>query len=184
MRWRTLMMQCIACGALGAYTLALAQPLRIFEDDEEKKGFAEREVKLPPPPKAENLVKFEASAANTNNFFIDATSILISDDGVVRYTMVVKSPSGAENVSYEGIRCETTELKVYAYGRRDGSWANASAPAWRKIVYKDVNRQHGVLYSHYFCPDGAPIRTPQAAIQRFKYGVPYGEPPRSSSGRY
>jgi hypothetical protein len=174
----------LLCCVLALPALAAAQPLKIFEDDEEKKEFVEREIKLPPAPKAENLVKFEASAANSNNFFIDATSILISDDGVVRYTMVVKSPSGAENVSYEGIRCETTELKVYAYGRRDGTWSNATAPAWKKIVYKDVQRQHGVLYSHYFCPDGAAIRSPQAAIQRFKYGVPYGEPPRSSSGKY
>lgn len=170
--------------ALALPALAVAQPLKIFEDDEEKKDFVEREVKLPAPPRAENLIKFEPGAANTNNFFIDGTSITISDDGVVRYTMVVKSPSGAENVMYEGIRCETTEVKTYAYGRRDGSWSNASAPAWKKIVYKDLNRQHAVLYSNYFCPDGAPIRSPQVAIQRFKYGVPYGEPPRSSSGRY
>jgi hypothetical protein len=163
-----------------------AQPLQIFGGDEEaeKKELPERELKLPPFPKEGSLLPFEASAANTNRFFIDADSILIGDDGVVRYTMVVKSPSGAENVSYEGIRCDTTEQKFYAFGRRDGTWSNVRAPAWRKIQYKDVNRQYGVLYSNYFCPDGAPIRSAKDAIQRFKYGVPYGEPPRSSSGRY
>lgn len=174
----------LAMCLLMTQALAFAQPLRVFGDDEAQPQFAEVDVKLPPPPKTENLVRFEPSAANMNQFFIDANSISISADGVVRYTMVIKSPSGAENVSYEGIRCETTELKVYAFGRRDGSWSNASAPAWKKIEYKQVNRQHGVLYSYYFCPDGAPIRSPQAAVQRFKYGVPYGEPPRSSSGRY
>ncbi|MEO8443328.1 MAG: CNP1-like family protein [Betaproteobacteria bacterium] len=173
----------LAWGALLLPLTVAAQPLQIFggDEDAEKKESVEFEVKLPPMPKTENLVPFEASAANTNNFFIDATSILIGADGIVRYTMVVKSPSGAENISYEGMRCETTEQKTYAYGRRDGTWSNARAPAWKKIVYKDINRQHAVLYSHYFCPDGEPIRSAKDAIQRFKYGVPYGQPPRSSN---
>lgn len=181
---RRVIVHCIAIYVLIAHSLAIAQPLRIFGDDEEQSQFNEVAIKLPPFPKPENLVRFEASAANTNEFFIDATSITIGSDGVVRYTMVVRSPSGAQNVSYEGIRCETTEQKAYAFGRRDGTWSNASAPAWKKIEYKQLQRQHGVLYSHYFCPDGAPIRSAEAAIQRMKYGVPYGEPPRSSSGRY
>lgn len=160
-----------------------AQPLQIFggDDDGEKKEYVEREVKLPPFPKDGSLLPFEASAANTNRFFIDADSISIGDDGTVRYTMVVRSPSGAENISYEGIRCETTEQKFYAFGRRDGTWSNVRAPAWRKIQYKDVNRQYGVLYANYFCPDGSPIASVKDAINRFKYGVPYGQPPRSNS---
>ena len=153
------------------------------EPDPEKKAFVEREVKLPPLPKTENLLEFQPSAANTNKFFIDANSILIDSDGTVRYTLVVKSPSGAENVTYEGIRCETIEQKYFAFGRRDGTWSEARNPVWRKIQYKDANRQYGVLYASYFCPDGSPIRSSKDAINRFKYGVPYGEPPRSSSGR-
>ena len=162
---------------------ASAQPLHIFggDEDAEKKEFVEREVKLPPLPKEGNLLSFEPSAANNNRFFIDADSISIGDDGTVRYTLVVRSPSGAENISYEGIRCETTEQKFYAFGRRDGTWSNVRAPVWRKIQYKDVNRQYGVLYANYFCPDGSPIASAKDAINRFKYGVPYGQPPRSDS---
>lgn len=153
------------------------------EPDPEKKEFVEREVKLPPLPKPENLLEFQPSAANANKFFIDANSISIDPDGTVRYTLVVKSPGGAENISYEGIRCETIEQKYFAFGRRDGTWSEARAPLWRKIHYKDINRQYGVLYASYFCPDGSPIRSARDAINRFKYGAPYGEPPRTSSGR-
>ena len=175
----------LAWCALTLSLVASAQPARILgdEEDADKKEFVEREVKLPPLPKDGNLLQFEASAANTNRFFIDADSISIGDDGTVRYTLVVKSPSGAENISYEGIRCETTEQKFYAFGRRDGTWSSVRAPVWRKIHYKDVNRQYGVLYANYFCPDGSPIASVKEAINRFKYGVPYGQPPRSSSGR-
>jgi len=181
LRWLTSLASC----AIIAPLMASAQPVSIFpgDDDAEKKEFIEREVKLPPFPKDGSLLQFDPSAANSNRFFVDADSISIDDDGTVRYTLVVKTPGGGENVSYEAIRCETTELKAYAFGRRDGTWSNARAPVWRKIRYQDVNRQHGVLYAHYFCPDGAPIASVKDAINRFKYGVPYGQPPRSSNRR-
>lgn len=180
-RWLTSLASC----ALIAPLMASAQPVSIFpgDDDAEKKEFIEREVKLPPFPKDGSLLQFDPSAANSNRFFVDADSISIGDDGTVRYTLVVKTPSGGENVSYEAIRCDTTEQKAYAFGRRDGTWSNARAPVWRKIRYQDVNRQHGVLYANYFCPDGAPIASVKDAINRFKYGVPYGQPPRSSNRR-
>ena len=181
LRWLTSLASC----ALIVPLMAFAQPVSIFsgDDDAEKKEFIEREVKLPPFPKDGSLLQFDPSAANSNRFFVDADSISIDDDGTVRYTLVVKTPGGGENISYEAIRCETTELKAFAFGRRDGTWSNARAPAWRKIRYQDVNRQHGVLYAHYFCPDGAPIASVKDAINRFKYGVPYGQPPRSSNRR-
>jgi len=180
-RWLTSLASC----ALIAPLMASAQPVSIFpgDDDAEKKEFIEREVKLPPFPKDGSLLQFDPSAANSNRFFDDADSISIDDDGTVRYTLVIKTPSGGENVSYEAIRCETTEQKAFAFGRRDGTWSNARAPVWRKIRYQDVNRQHGVLYANYFCPDGAPIASVKDAINRFKYGVPYGQPPRSSNRR-
>jgi hypothetical protein len=153
------------------------------EDEGAAKSPAELEVKLPAMPQPANLLPFEPSAASSNRFFIDAESISVNDDGTVRYTLVARSPSGAENVSYEGIRCDTIEQKYYAFGRRDGTWSNARSSVWRRIEYKEVNRQHGVLYKDYFCPDGSPILSAKDAINRFKYGVPYGAPPRSNNRR-
>jgi hypothetical protein len=164
-------------------TLAAGTPTRAADDDEESKPHAEIEVKLPPPPKPESLLEFKPSAASSNQFFIDALSITIDSDETVRYTLVIRSPSGVDNVSYEGIRCDTVEQKYYAYGRRDGSWTKAQSGAWRRIRYQEVSRQHGVLYKDYFCPDGSPIASVNEAINRFKYGVPYGAPPRSGNRR-
>lgn len=163
--------------------IANAQLPKLFggDDDPDKKEFIELEVKLPPLPKPENLLEFQPSAASSNRYYIDAQSIFIGDDGTVRYTLVVRSAGGAENISYEGMRCETTEQKYYAFGRRDGTWSNARDPAWRRIQYKEVNRQYGVLYADYFCPDGGQIRSVKDAVNRFKYGVPSGRPPRSDS---
>ena len=166
----------VCCVLLPAATVA--QPRADLEEEgEDKKQWAELDVKPPPYPKPANLIPFEVSAASSNRFYIDPESISIGGDGVVRYTLVVKSPSGAENVSYEGMRCETREQKYYALGRRDGTWANARASEWRYIEYKDINRQHGVLYVDYFCPGRRkPIGSVKDAINRFKYGVPPPSP--------
>ena len=171
----------IGCAILSV--AAFGQSRGEAEDDGDSKPQGELEVKLPAPPKAENLLPFEAGTANSNRFFIDAPSILVGDDGIVRYTLVIKSAAGAENVSYEGMHCDNVEQKYYAFGRRDGSWSNAQNSTWKRIQYKEINRQHGVLYSDYFCPDGSPIRSAKDAINRFKYGVPKGGPPRSGNKR-
>ena len=43
----------------------------------------------------------------------------------------------------------------------------------RYIEPKDINRQHGVLYLDYFCPDKKrPVGSAKDIINRFKYGVP------------
>jgi hypothetical protein len=147
--------------------------------DAEKKTLPELAVVLPAMPKSENLLEFQASAASTSHYFIDAASISIEKDGTVRYTLVVKGSGGGENISYEAIRCDTLEQKAFAFGRRNGTWANAKESAWRRIQYKTGNLQYAVLYTDYFCPDGKPIRSPKDAITAFKYGVPYGQPPRT-----
>jgi hypothetical protein len=56
---------------------------------------------------------------------------------VVRYTVVVKSPAGAETVSFEGMRCESGERKLYAFGRADGQgggeWSRNRYARWDVI---------------------------------------------------
>lgn len=159
----------LACCALPP----LAANAQLFRDSEEiEKSWLEAEIKLPPIPRPGALLEFEAGAASANRFYVDPESISVGGDGVVRYTLVVKGPGGGENISYEGIRCETREQKYYAFGRRDGAWSTARSSEWRRIEYKEINRQHGVLYADYLCPDRKPVKSSQDAINRFKYGVP------------
>lgn len=170
----TLTLRLLVAGCVLVPAVTAAQPRSDLEDEDgNKKLWRELEVKLPPHPRSANIIAFDVSAASSNRFYIDPESISVGGDGVVRYTVVVRSPGGAENISYEGIRCETREQKYYAFGRRDGTWANARSGEWRYIEYKDINRQHGVLYLDYFCPDKKkPVGSPKDIINRFKYGVP------------
>lgn len=121
------------------------------EFDEQKKPWAEIEAQLPPYPRDETLLRFEAGAATANRFYIDAPSLSVGEDGVVRYTMLIRAAGGATNVSFEGIRCETREQKLYAVARSDGRWTRARDPAWRHIEYRELNRHHGVLFADFFC---------------------------------
>lgn len=77
--------------------------------DGEKPAWQESAINLPAAPKKENLLSFYVSATATIDFSIDAKSVSIDKDGVVRYTLVAASRTGATNISYEGICCQSAE---------------------------------------------------------------------------
>jgi len=138
-----------------------------YEFDNEK-PWLEMQHQLPAFPKEENLLPFYVSATTDNLFFVDSASISVGEDGVVRYTLLVKSSQGATNLSFEGVRCTTHEKKVYAFGRADGTWAKARVSKWEGISYQDRNRQHHVLYDDFFCSGGIIAANPEQAISSFK----------------
>lgn len=144
---------------------------RNFDDPDEVK-WEERETSLPAAPRDEDLLEFFVSAVTSNRFFVDAKSLSVGTDGVVRFSLIVKTSGGATNVTFEGIRCESREHKLYATGRADGNWAKARTAEWRPIVNKPVNRHHASLSRDYFCPNGSPIRTADEgrdALERGKH---------------
>jgi hypothetical protein len=151
-----------------------------FEDAPKK--WEEAAIQLPNPPAAANLMEFYVGPTATQDFFVDGQSMSISGDGVIRYTLVSKSRSGAINISYEGIRCATAERKQYAYGRQDGTWDLARNPAWRPITELVANRQHAALVKDYFCDTNTIAGTLTDIIKRIKYKRPLAPARDYSSG--
>lgn len=135
---------------------------------EESKSWVELQQQLPPYPKAENEVEFYVGPATPHHFFLDKNAISIGSDGVVRYSLIVKTAGGAENVSFEGIRCATKEMKIYAVGGMNGQWMEPLHSDWRDINYQDVNRQHNQLYFNILCPDRLPARNVDDILRRMK----------------
>jgi hypothetical protein len=134
-----------------AVTLCHAQS-RFEEDfDDPDKPWAEITIQLPPAPQAADLLTFDVSQTATQSFAIDAKSVTAGADGVVRYTLVAISASGAKNISYEGIRCESYERKLYAFGQKDGSWSRSRRDRWELINGNAANRQHAALARDYLC---------------------------------
>ena len=141
------------------------------EDDErEVKNWQEAPVDMPAAPQPANLLSFYVSASTENRFFIDGTSLALGADGVVRYVLVVQAAGGARNVSFEGMRCETRERRVYASGRPDGSWSRSRNQDWQRIRDVPANRQHTALYYDYFCPGGSIVASVAAALEAFRRG--------------
>jgi len=175
---RTSVIAVLAAATIGA-TVANAQRGNWdAEFDENKKEWKEIEAKLPLYPKDANLLPFEAGGASPHRFFVDALSLSIGDDGIVRYSLVVKTAGGATNVTYEGMRCDTRQQKYYAVGHLNGTWTRARNPQWRRIEYQEVNRHHGVLFADFLCSGsraGEPASV-ELIVRRLKYGQ---RPPRN-----
>lgn len=138
-------------------------------DDAATKPQSDAETVNPPAyPNAQDLVGFFVSAANDFEFFIDAKSIAV-DGGIVRYTLVARSPEGVDNVSYEAIRCGSSDYRIYAIGHSDRTWAQRPTP-WRPITPKSVQRWRHALLKDYFCPGGVPIFTADEGIDALRRG--------------
>jgi hypothetical protein len=106
-----------------------------------------------PPPRLDRArllaLALPRSADTDFRYYVDPGSVSVGADRIVRYVLLVRSPSGAENVSFEGIRCPD-EYRVYAVGRADGSWGGR-ATEWRPIPRNSRAGQNALSRS-YFCP--------------------------------
>ena len=116
----------------------------------------------------EDLLPFEVSPTQTQEFFIDSNSLTVGEDEI-RYTMVSKSRAGAVNITYEGMKCATFEIKRYAYGSKDGKWTVSKHAVWRDIQFYSSNRPHGALAQDYFCEEKAIAGKKEDMIFRIKY---------------
>ena len=143
-----------------------------FKDEfESDKPWVEQMTQLPAYPEAKNLMAFDAGAVTSNQYLVDTTSIKIGQDGVIRFTLVIKSSSNAMNVSYEGLRCATSERKLYALGRDDKTWAQSRVSEWQKL---DLVRQFYAqreLAKNIFCPHQQIVSTTEEAVQALKAGM-------------
>lgn len=139
-------------------------------EDPDAPQWQEEEAALPAFPQESNLLPFYVGEMTAHRFFIDATSLSVGKDGVVRYALVVRTSGGATNISFEGMRCETREFKIYASGRGDGTWTAARKSEWRRIENKPVNRYHAALSRDLFCPNGTVVRTPDEGRNALRLG--------------
>lgn len=151
--------QFLAVAGLIAVSVAVAGPADVDEDATELHYRAEpgsewREdtLALPDFPRPKALVELELARGELPfSVFVDTDSVSVGDDYIVRYTVVLRSARGAENVSYEGIRCTQRQFKRYAYGS-GGRLQPSARPEWRYIRSTRQDAYRRELADHYFCP--------------------------------
>lgn len=179
MRQRFALAAALACAALAGS--ASAQPNNPFGPDfkpgdispyvDSRPDWKEGDTVLPAYPQASNLIEFSAGALSSFRFFVDAESISPGADGIVRYTLVARSSSGNDNVSFSGLRCKTAEHRLFANGRTsDKTWVPQRDSPWKVVEVKAYNRQHLVLMRDFFCPAAVPIMTRAEGIDALRKG--------------
>lgn len=157
-------------GACGPITVKLPTFGPDPKEEGDKPKAPEDAVVLPAFPREDRLLPFYVGGASRNRFFIDPASLSVVQHDLVRYTVVIRSPAGAQNVIYEGLNCSKQEYKVYAFGRNNGTWTEARKPGWRFIDVDDANPYRAVLFDNFFCPRKIPVRNSAEAVRAVKGG--------------
>ena len=151
-----------------------AAPMEDEDSGEPPPPIAEKEVALPPFPSSEALIPVYAGVTSSNRFFLDRSSLAIGDEDIVRFVLVTRSPSGVENVSFEGVRCQTFERRIYAVGRSDRTWSKSRNAKWMRISSSTISLPHWELARRYFCDFGLPVGSPSQILDAVRRGGPPG----------
>ena len=124
---------------------------------------------LPETSAPATWTKFKAQRFIQHETALDPSSISVGGDGITRYTLLVRTARGIDNVSYEGIRCSTQEWKMYATGRPDGGWSRTPAPRWQRIEQSGLNAIRYTLWDEYVCDrDGVTPKNGSVVIAKIK----------------
>jgi hypothetical protein len=148
--WLLLMSTFIATPLL-ARDILLDDPLPDPEYNEPKQQWLESKVQIPRKIDADDLQEFQVAAGNTGfRYFLERGSLNLDSDGAIRFTLVIRSHSGATNSSYEGFRCGERLYKVYAYGGRD-TLTPAPGMSWQPIPKDESTDYRAALYDDLLC---------------------------------
>lgn len=153
----------LACALMLAVGQAGAQ-LRDEDPD-----WRESEVPAPPDFDAARVIPLEMPRHMSVRLGVDPGTLRITSDGIVRYVMVAQSPSGTVNATYEGIRCLTAEVKVYARYTSSKVWSMISKPEWKPLRDNQPS-PHALAFARQGACDGrsTAMSTPQAIVDKLK----------------
>jgi hypothetical protein len=151
------------------YGVRIQEP---YGPDPDKKGWVEALVKPPPYPKEKDLKTLDIDTPEVPyRYLIDAATLEVYKDGVVRYSLIVESPSGTRNVFFEGYRCRDNQYKVYAFGTQDGTFREARKPGWKQLTGGSVAQSRRQLGRRYLCNDlGFPYKRKEIMNRVAGYG--------------
>lgn len=140
------------------------------------KTFKEAEAELPPLPKDADLIVFSVPSTGALQFAVDGKSVTVGQDNVVRYTVVISSQSGARNVTYEGIRCDVFERKLYATLPQGATeWVpnrSESNSVWHRMDTGLRNSYSATLALDYFCDGRTVAGKPAKMLELMRYHAP------------
>ena len=81
---------------------------------------------------------------------------------------MIEAAGGAKNASFEGLRCESGERRLYAYGHPDGTWSKARNAGWESIKLRSLLSYQKALFEDHFCRDGIRVKDGKEAAQNLR----------------
>ncbi|VCU69486.1 CNP1-like family protein [Pigmentiphaga humi] len=153
-----LAMACLALGLAGCGTPRTDGNYLLDDIDAQRTlpdaGWDALKSQLPPVPTAKDVLPVEPlTRVRGFSFGVDPRSIEISPGLIVRYTLRAVSDAGAENISYESVRCGTREWRTVAIDRPGAGWQRALNDEWRVVLGGSIQQ---TLRNGVFCSGGAP----------------------------
>ncbi|MGL6070091.1 CNP1-like family protein [Craterilacuibacter sp.] len=125
--------------------------------------WVEQAAVLPVYPLAPEWLDFSGGNLERNRLALDGKSITLGQDGVVRYSLRVLTPGGVANISREGLRCQTQDVRSYAFADTVAQrWIESMKPLWRPIRREDTVRR---ALKDLLCDGGTPRRSAEATIE-------------------
>jgi len=124
-----------------------------------------KEATTPPAPawgKA-NLIPIDLRSAGSLVFGVDPKTISVGSDEVVRYVMVAYNPEGSTNALFEGLRCNTSEIKTYARSSTVDKWQTVAQPEWVPLDPTKASHRHAIALARQGFCEGASLGARNAA---------------------
>lgn len=146
--------------AIPLLLLGLAPALAAVDDG----TIAEDKVPDPPAFSINRVLTLEMPSFVTVKMGVDPQTIRLGRDGVIRYVVVIRNPSGGVSALYEGLHCATGQVKTYARSNAGGDWTPVAQPEWKDMAGSLPSR-HAFAFARQGACDVATPR-PEDAIVR------------------
>ena len=131
-----------------------------------------KEAPTPPAPSWNkvNLIPIDLRSAGSLVFGVDPQTISVGSDDVVRYVMVAYNPEGSTNALFEGLRCNTSEIKTYARSSTADKWQTVAQPEWAPLEPTKASHRHAIALARQGLCEGANLgaRSATELIKRLK----------------
>lgn len=157
----------ISMALAGAVLLFAGQATAQLRDADP--DWRESEVPAPPDFDAARVIQLDMPRHMSVRLGVDPNTLRITSDGIVRYVMVAQSPSGTVNATYEGIRCQTAEVKVYARYTSSKVWNMTVKPEWKPLRDNQPS-PHALAFARQGACDGrsTAMGTTQAIVDKLR----------------
>ena len=134
------------------------------------------------PPNKATIQPFYVSQQTIFKFAVDTNSILIGNDGITRYIVILTSPNGNSQVQYEGIRCDSFQWRLYGTFESN-VWKENPLSSWNPIKDHTPNRYQAALAQGAFCNFNSQEKSIKDVLQSLNpNGFTGGTKPTNSFG--